>query len=323
MRRVVRCPPRVVIKRLWGLVFNRFRAAFVETVGSRFQRVPVAWVQLTVDHLQSLFFSNNVSSLSEWLRGDFAFQRDLQERIRLSMQHKTRLLGADDGYLGEPIKWHRDYATGKVWPKCHFSRIDYLQLADPCDVKRCWDLSRAYHWVWLGQGYWLSGDDRYADEVIRQWMGWLADNPPEIGVNWGNAMEVALRTVSWWWTLTLLANAPQLTEGIFALVLGAIIKHARYIERHLEISASKMNSNHLLADYVGLAFAGMLLPRHPRAEQWRNLGLLGLWSELERQVYPDGVDYEQSTEYHRFVLEFFLYTAILARREGYEPPLTA
>jgi hypothetical protein len=262
-------------------------------------------------------------ALRTWLDAASAFRQELAQRAQLSMEHKMRLLGAEDAFVGEPVNWHRDFVTGKVWPRRHFSRINYMSLGDPCDVKRCWDLSRAYHWVWMAQAYWLEGDARYADEVVRQWIAWLADNPPEIGVNWGNAMEVALRSVSWWWVLVLLDGASSLTDAFRARALGALVEHAEYIERRLEVGGDGLSSNHLVADYVGLSFCGILLGMHPRAQKWRGIGLKGLWHEVDRQVYPDGVDYEQSTEYHRLKLECFLYAALVARRSGYEVPPTA
>jgi uncharacterized heparinase superfamily protein len=43
-----------------------------------------------------------------------------------------------------------------------------------------------------------------------------------------------------------------------------------------------------------------------------------LTRELERQVLPDGANWESSTGYHRFVLELFLYTFLLCRENGVE-----
>jgi hypothetical protein len=280
-------------------------------------------VEATSERVRTLLAPREAATVRQWLKHTDAVEPGVIERAKLTLEHKTRLLGADDCGVGDPVSWHRDHVTGKIWPRRHFSRIDYLTLGDPCDVKRCWDLSRCYHWVWLAQSSWLTGDKDSTREVARQWEGWLTENPPEIGVNWGNAMEVALRTISWWWVLALVEDDAEHVQPLLPRILGAIIDHARYIERRLETSALGRNSNHLLADYVGLAFAGLLLSSHPDAARWRSAGLDGLWAELDRQVYPDGVQYEQATEYHRFVLEFFLYTAILAERAGCAPPPAA
>lgn len=233
------------------------------------------------------------------------------------LAHRTSLLGSDRAPLGDPIDWHRDWVTGTAWPREHFSELELLKLDERCDVKRCWDLSRAYHWVWLAQAFWLTDDRRFLDEIERQWRGWLDQNPPEIGVNWANAMEAAIRSVSWWWVLALTAG--RLDAQVLTRACGSLQTHFDYILTHLEFAGEGGHSNHLLADYVGLSFGGLLFANHPSSAAWRETGLRGLWRELPLQVYPDGVDYEQSSEYHRFIAEFFLYSALLARRAGHEP----
>ena len=39
-----------------------------------------------------------------------------------------------------------------------------------------------------------------------------------------------------------------------------------------------------------------------------------LESEIRKQVYEDGCDFEASTCYHRLVLELFLYSALLGKK---------
>src|SRR5207249_3150364 len=49
-------------------------------------------------------------------------------------------------------------------------------------------------------------------------------------------------------------------------------------------------------------------------DRWLALGIHELVSEMDREVYPDGADFEASTNYHRLVAETFLSCAALAER---------
>ena len=299
---------------------NRMRALAWKRLGwtpARGGSVSPALAGQAADSAARLLLGDRASELRAWFLARPESAGRVLARAEDVMAHRTSLLGSDRAPLGDRIDWHRDWVTGTAWPREHFSELDLLKLDERCDVKRCWDLSRAYHWVWLAQAFWLTDDRRFLEEIERQWTDWLDQNPPEIGVNWANAMEAAIRTVSWWWVLALTAG--RLDARLLTRACGSLQTHLDYILAHLEFAGDNRNSNHLLADYAGLSFGGLLFADHPSSAAWRETGLRGLWRELPLQVYPDGVNYEQSSEYHRFIAEFFLYTALVARRAGHEP----
>ena len=218
----------------------------------------------------------------------------------------------------QPIDWHRDPVTGKSWPLDHFSRVDYLALGDTSDVKRVWDPSRQQGLVTLGQAYWLTADEAHAERLLSVVDDWIGANPVEVGVNWTVAMEAALRVVSWAWAWHFLHGSPALTEARQRVWLESVWRHARFVLENLE--HTERSGNHLLADALGLVHAGTAFPFFAEAAAWRGRGFALLWSELPRQVYPDGVDYEGSTSYHRFVLELLLDARLLATRSGVSVP---
>ncbi len=63
-----------------------------------------------------------------------------------------------------------------------------------------------------------------------------------------------------------------------------------------------------------------LYPQMPGAARWKESGWKIALHEAERQVRPDGVYFEQSLHYHVYALDFFLYTRLLAARNGTEIP---
>jgi uncharacterized heparinase superfamily protein len=62
-----------------------------------------------------------------------------------------------------------------------------------------------------------------------------------------------------------------------------------------------------------LLWLAIMLPELSVAREWREWALAEMFREMDKQILPDGADYEASTGYHCFVLELFLYTFILCR----------
>jgi len=63
-----------------------------------------------------------------------------------------------------------------------------------------------------------------------------------------------------------------------------------------------------------------MLPELQEAVDWQRQGLSEMLSEMHKQVLPDGADFESSTGYHKFVTELFLYSFLLAERNGVDIP---
>src|ERR1700687_3776903 len=143
-----------------------------------------------------------------------------------AVAHVADLLGSGPVQLGDRIDWHRDFKVDIGWPRDTLADDqDYLRLGEPCDVKMPWELSRGHHWVTLGRAYALEPDPRYAREFVSQLEAWLEDNPWPYGVNWGRAMEVAVRAVNWLWAAALFAAAPEVTPAVKQRLLKALLQH--------------------------------------------------------------------------------------------------
>lgn len=232
-----------------------------------------------------------------------------------ALSHHVNLLGSGDVWLGERIDWHRDYKTGLGWPRDYSWDVDYTNIDRPSDVKFPWELSRLQWLIPTGQAYCLTGDDRYAAGVRDILANWMDENPPLRGVNWSCTMEIALRVLSWTWFFHVFHASTAWTEGEFrAQFLTNLYAHGQFTEHFLEFS--DVNGNHCTADAAALVFAGLFFGDGASPKRWLRSGWNLLCSELTRQVYPDGVDFEGSLAYHRLVLELFLLPALYRERRG-------
>jgi Heparinase II/III-like protein/Heparinase II/III N-terminus len=228
------------------------------------------------------------------------------------------LLGYRDLSFGDPVDWHLDPVSGRRAPLVHWSRLDPLDATALGDSKVIWELNRHQWLVGLGCAYQLSGDERYAAAVAGFIGGWIAANPPAVGINWASSLEVALRLISWCWAVVLLRGSKALSAEFFAALLASIRRHALHVERYLSHYFSP--NTHLTGEALGLFYAGVLFSEMREASRWRRLGARILVAQIERQVLPDGVHFEQSTCYQRYTIEIYLHFLILAARNGVAIP---
>ena len=236
--------------------------------------------------------------------------KQIIERAERVCEHRFDLLGYDAVDYGSEIDWHCDRVHGKCAPRKPWFQIKYLDFAEVGDSKVTWELSRHQHLVTLAKAYRLSGNEKFAAELFRQWEHWHAENPYPIGINWASSLEVAFRSLSWLWIYFLLSDSPAMPAGFRAEWLRALAVSGRHIDCYLSTYFSP--NTHLLGEAVALFFIGTLCPEIPAARRWRQRGWNIVQQEASRQVQGDGLHFEQSLYYHVYALDFFLHTAVLA-----------
>jgi hypothetical protein len=241
----------------------------------------------------------------------------LAEANRLCGRRFT-LLGHREVSFGDPIDWHLDPISGQRSPLVHWSRLDPLDNQMVGDSKVVWELNRHQWLLHLGQAYSCTRDERYADAFASAVRGWIRANPTGIGINWSSSLEVALRLIAWCWALFLFRGSKALTDDLFEEMLRQIEAHAAHVEKYLSYYFSP--NTHLTGEALGLFYAGVVCAELGRAGRWRALGTDILVEQSGRQVYPDGVYFEQSTYYQRYTVEIYLHFLILAARNGLAVP---
>lgn len=233
---------------------------------------------------------------------------------RIVEEHCWPLLGFGERCFGKPIQWTRDPLSNYVWPLDYHRDIKLLR-SDGSDVRVVWELNRFGHSLTLASAYSSTKDERYAAEFWAQLKSWIDQNPYGRGPNWNCAMEVALRAINLLAAFETFRHSPNLDAASLRSFLQLLQQHANYIERNLEFSWLS-TSNHYLSDVIGLTWLGLMLPELVDSETWCEYFGEEMLQEMEKQVLPDGADFEASTGYHRFVTELFLYTFWLSRSNG-------
>ena len=238
-------------------------------------------------------------------------ERLIKSARSIVREHRWPLLGLGEKEFGKSIDWRRDPLSGRIWPLGYHADIP-LWHNDGSDIRVLWELNRLGHLITLGRAYALTKEESFAAEFFAQLESWTKQNPVGRGANWACAMEVALRAMNLLAAFSLFRNSGSFDEARMAALLTMLDQHGAHIRRNLEFS-HLATSNHYLSDVAGLLWLGVVLPELSAAAEWRSWALPELLNELDKQVLPDGADYEGSTGYHRFVLELFLYSFLLCR----------
>ena len=241
-------------------------------------------------------------------------ERLIEAARRIVEAHRWPLLGFGEKDFGVQINWHSDPLSGRIWPLYYHADIP-LWHSDGSDIRVLWELNRLGHLITLGCAYALTREEALASESFAQLESWHKQNPVGRGANWSCAMEVALRAMNLLAAFSLFRSSPHLTEERLGMLLTLFDQHGAHIRRNLEFS-HVATSNHYLSDVTGLLWLGIMLPELALAEEWRAWALKEMLRELDKQILPDGADYEGSTGYHCFVLELFLYSFLLCRTNG-------
>jgi hypothetical protein len=240
---------------------------------------------------------------------------DDAERI---CEHVVGLLGHGEIYLGREIDWHRDPVTGTGWPRRFWADYDLVHSRDPEDPKIIHELNRQQHLPRLAKAFLLTGEERYAREAIAQMQSWIDQNPQGLGINWHCSLEIALRVISWLWTLFFLLPSPSLDEAAARRLVKSLLAQLDQIYRYPSRFSSP--NTHLLGEATALFIGGLLFQELEPAAAWLRQGVSLLETEMERQVSADGVHAELSSYYHCYALDFYLQSVALAQRNGFPIP---
>ena len=239
------------------------------------------------------------------LRGT-AYASEIEKLAEQILAHEFPILGFEIR-TGPEIRWRRDYVSGVESGTGFFRFIPYLDAARAGDHKVVWELNRHQHLVVLAQAFLLTGRGEFLAEIRAQLESWFVANPFQRGINWASALEVAFRALSWIWVYHLAGG--HMEPGIRGKLLTGLYRHGRHLQLNLSVYFSP--NTHLMGEAVALHALGALFPSFPGASRWRAEGARFVRETMDRQVRGDGTHFEQSTYYHLYSTDFFLFHALI------------
>jgi hypothetical protein len=226
-------------------------------------------------------------------------------------EHRMNLLGYSHVPLGSSIDWHRDPISGCQWSRRYWADYDLVH-SPPADAKIIHELNRHQHLPRLAKAFFLTGQEAYAREALDQIESWIDQNPTWYGINWQSSLEIAIRSISWLWTIFLLLPSESLDDETLRRFCRSLFAQLDHVYRYPSLYTSP--NTHLIGEATALFIAGILFPELPRAAGWRAFGTRTLIDEMKRQVLNDGVYGELSSYYQCYATDFYLHVLTIGRR---------
>lgn len=230
------------------------------------------------------------------------------------LQHRIRLLGSRRVDVGTPIRWNHEHNKDAPTPTIYSGDIDYRDYDETGDCKWVWELNRHHHLVVLGRAYRLSGDAKYAHEVITQILSWMDACEFGTGMNWRSPLELSIRLINWTYALEMIEPAGVVNDKTRRRIDACVYQHLWDISR--KYSRFSSANNHLIGEAAGVYVATCRFPHLPNATAWRDEARRILAEEIVNQIDGDGVHKELATGYHLFVLQFFMAAYVAGTRSS-------
>jgi heparan-sulfate lyase len=198
-----------------------------------------------------------------------------------------------------------------------------------------WQLHRLKWFIPMGKAFRLTGDEKWAQEWVFQYLDWIKKNPliekkraanltkeqamkEDNKVDLDNMryawrpLEVSNRLQNQYAYFQLFNSSKNFTPEFFSVFLANNYKHANYI-----INNYSEQGNHLLFEAQRILYAGILFPEFKDAPKWRKSAIDILNREMDVQIYDDGMQNELDPMYHLAMINVFNKALNMADINGY------
>lgn len=264
----------------------------------------------------SLRASKRESALREWSGArrhvvEAPFSGNLAWNPQLAVDEAERILNGELKYFahkfiktGFPPDWHKYPVSGiKLDAQKHWSEISN---EGNVDIKFIWEASRFSMAYTLVRAYGSTRDDKYAEAFWKLIESWGESNPPNMGPNWMDGQEAALRLMAWIFGFYAFLDSPASTPERFSQFTVMVAAHTERIYKNIDYAIST-HSNHTISEAFGLWLVGLLFPELEDSEKYLAFGSRLLEQEAAAQIFPDGTYSMHSLNYHRFILHIYFW----------------
>ena len=165
-----------------------------------------------------------------------------------------------------------------------------------------WQLNRHHELKMLAHEYNRTKNMEWAKLAAELFESWVkqAVYPGDVigyATDCWRTIECGIRMgANWPYVLFTFFNTEPFTDDVLIHWYKSVWEHGHRLFHH------STQGNWLIMEMNGLAQIGILYPQFQQSSLWLETAFTRLSQELDRQIYPDGFQYELSTGYHDVVI---------------------
>ena len=182
---------------------------------------------------------------------------------------------------------------------CFGDSIDWSFNPTPIQYDEwTWKLNNHAFWTSLGEAYWATGNEKYAQAWVRQLRSWIIQSPlpdfcPGVDYSHWRTLETGGRASLRWPELFLrFIYSPSFDDETLVWMVKSFYEHAVHLRK------SQRRNNWLAREMNGLFHIGLLFPEFKQSAAWCQYAIDRLYTEQKKQFYPDGAQVELAPGYH-------------------------
>jgi len=202
------------------------------------------------------------------------------------------------------INWNFDYLN-----KVEIKHGYYFKLREHIiknsfknfDIKNVWELSRGYYLKDISLMFIKTSDEKYLKQYENIINSWIDQNPYLNTSNWTNPMEISIRVINWILSFQILHKngLKYFNQEFLNKYYTNLYQSFLFLTNNIETYPFK--SNHYLIDNLGIFILSLSLKNIDK--KWIKISFSNILKVLFNQFDIDGVDFENSSNYHLLKLE--------------------
>jgi len=219
------------------------------------------------------------------------------------------------------IDWHFSFFGDYSFDINASEKLNYFGFSNNnelIDVKYVWEFNRHQFLHYLGIAYYITNNEKYSYKYRDLILDWIKKNPPLFGVNWASGLDISIRLNTWIFSLWFFKDSKLVNNRMFfEKIFKSMFQHAYY----LRFFYTRYSFNHTVGDLFGVYLFSKVFNNLNPLIKWEKKFFEKFRKQIFFQTRSDGVNIEQSINYHRFVLEFFTLFVILDKKKMYQKEL--
>lgn len=264
---------------------------------------------------------------SKFLKAVFVENSNLDFQFPITIDNTSlECYFKEEHYKKRVAKISEDFIQGKIQVFQHVVNFQEFKISKHSsfskelpgkDIRFVWEIYRNKVFFTLGLRYHATKNEVITEAVVNYLSEFESYCP--IHNNTSHkipycAMEASIRLYNLYWIPYFFSKS----ENYYLIddkIKSIFQNYLNYIWKNYEVPFYGLESNHSMSDAFGLILGASILPKHPMSKKWFRFGKKILLRSTKKQFYKDGVNFESSTHYNRFVFEILMISYVIFKEK--------